>query len=89
MGKFPNMTSEYESVNVPNVFFAGVLAHGPLLPSRPVPHTQSRNRFHCARHEHAELHCTRLLRAVCGAVQRLHAVQWNKSPPTHKRSMPV
>jgi hypothetical protein len=27
-GKYPVMTSEYESINVPGLYFAGTLAHG-------------------------------------------------------------
>lgn len=27
--KYPDITSEYESVNVPGLYFAGTVAHGP------------------------------------------------------------
>ena len=37
--KYPVMTSEYESINVPGLFFAGQLAHGTYV--CPTYHTSS------------------------------------------------
>ena len=37
--------------------------------------TNSGHRLKSARHEHAELHRTRLLAAACGAAQRVHAMR--------------